>query len=239
MDVFGRHSGPVAALAFDLGSGLVVSGCWRGEVKGWSLDGSCVCEVSLPSKVLCLAVSDGKLVVCTGNESLVYLSIREEEEEKGEEEEDSQPAFTMAVLGSIDSPLSSSSTDSSTPSCRAIQHHPSGVFFALSGAEGRVAVDLGGWAAKQRQIQDQDSSDKEEEEEEGEAVDSVPYSLQRLKPYTFRCHRVDKQPRSVNSVAFHPSTGTFASGGSDGCVFFWDAHKKKKLGKLSFPDKFG
>jgi cell cycle arrest protein BUB3 len=56
------------------------------------------------------------------------------------------------------------------------------------------------------------------------------------KRYAFKCHRrpsptekdVD-QVWSVNSLAFHPTYGTFASGGSDGTVCFWDHTAKKRL----------
>lgn len=54
--------------------------------------------------------------------------------------------------------------------------------------------------------------------------------------YAFKCHRrpsptekdVD-QVWSVNALVFHPIYGTFASGGSDGTVCFWDHTAKKRL----------
>lgn len=54
--------------------------------------------------------------------------------------------------------------------------------------------------------------------------------------YAFKCHRrpsstekdVD-QVWSVNALVFHPTYGTFASGGSDGTVCFWDHTAKKRL----------
>ncbi|QRW05258.1 mitotic checkpoint protein BUB3,1 [Ceratobasidium sp. AG-Ba] len=58
----------------------------------------------------------------------------------------------------------------------------------------------------------------------------------QAKRYAFKCHRrpsptekdVD-QVWSVNALVFHPTYGTFASGGSDGTVCFWDHSAKKRL----------
>lgn len=37
----------------------------------------------------------------------------------------------------------------------------------------------------------------------------------------------------MNAIAFHPRFGTFATGGADGTVVFWDAEHKKRLTALS------
>jgi cell cycle arrest protein BUB3 len=37
----------------------------------------------------------------------------------------------------------------------------------------------------------------------------------------------------VNAIAFHPKFGTFATGGADGTVVFWDAENKKRLTSLT------
>jgi len=52
--------------------------------------------------------------------------------------------------------------------------------------------------------------------------------------FAFRCHRSkDKDGNEVinpvNAIAFHPTYGTFATGGCDGLVNIWDAKNKKKL----------
>jgi cell cycle arrest protein BUB3 len=43
------------------------------------------------------------------------------------------------------------------------------------------------------------------------------------------CHRVDGTINPINAVAFHPTYGTFATGGCDGTVVVWDARMKKRL----------
>lgn len=49
------------------------------------------------------------------------------------------------------------------------------------------------------------------------------------KKYAFKCHRVNDTVYPVNAIAFHPTYGTFATGGADGTVVTWDANNKKKL----------
>jgi len=56
------------------------------------------------------------------------------------------------------------------------------------------------------------------------------------KKYAFKCHRVQQTVFPVNSIAFHPLHGTFATGGCDGFVNIWDGKNKKRLCQLpSFP----
>lgn len=90
---------------------------------------------------------------------------------------------------------------------RAITCMPDGQGYACASIEGRVSVEY---------------------------FDPSPEV--QSKRYAFKCHRrpsptekdVD-QVWSVNSLAFHPVYGTFASGGSDGTVCFWDHTAKKRL----------
>ncbi len=58
----------------------------------------------------------------------------------------------------------------------------------------------------------------------------------KMKKYAFKCHRVNDNVFPVNSIAFHESYGTFATGGCDGTVVTWDGLHKKKLSLLhKFP----
>ncbi|POM75193.1 Mitotic checkpoint protein [Phytophthora palmivora] len=54
--------------------------------------------------------------------------------------------------------------------------------------------------------------------------------------YAFKCHRgnVDGQTLiyPVNCIAFHPTYGTFATGGCDGVVNLWDGANKKRITHL-------
>ncbi len=53
------------------------------------------------------------------------------------------------------------------------------------------------------------------------------------KKYAFKCHRVNETIYPVNSIAFHPVLGTFATGGADGSVVTWDGANKKKLSTVA------
>ncbi|CAO3667879.1 unnamed protein product [Rhizopus microsporus] len=53
------------------------------------------------------------------------------------------------------------------------------------------------------------------------------------KNFSFKCHRDEtKNVYSVNSIAFHPVSGTFATTGADGTVTFWDKDSKQRLSSL-------
>ncbi|KAF5098542.1 hypothetical protein D0Z00_001985 [Geotrichum galactomycetum] len=64
---------------------------------------------------------------------------------------------------------------------------------------------------------------------------NLPGTPQHEK-YAFKCHRiVDKSPNAVdtvtpvNAIAFHPTYGTFFSGGSDAVVCLWDFQARKRM----------
>jgi len=87
---------------------------------------------------------------------------------------------------------------------RAVDCMPNDEGYASSSIEGRVAVE---WFD--------------------------PSSESQARKYAFKCHR---QPIDdvdvvypVNSIAFHPVHGTFATGGGDGVVAIWDAIAKRRI----------
>lgn len=49
------------------------------------------------------------------------------------------------------------------------------------------------------------------------------------KNFAFKCHRDNNDIYAVNSIAFHPVYGTFATTGADGTVNFWDKEQKQRL----------
>jgi len=61
-----------------------------------------------------------------------------------------------------------------------------------------------------------------------EYLDDIGISSGKKK-YAFKCHRVNDTIYPVNTIAFHPHHGTFATGGADGSVVTWDGNNKKKL----------
>lgn len=64
------------------------------------------------------------------------------------------------------------------------------------------------------------------------AVHHVEDNLQS-KNFTFKCHREQNDIYAVNSLAFHPTMGTFVTTGADGCFNFWDKDSKQRLKQMS------
>jgi cell cycle arrest protein BUB3 len=103
---------------------------------------------------------------------------------------------------------------------RAVAAMPSDAGYATSSIEGRVAVE---WFDASAESQ--------------------------ARKYAFKCHRQTAAPGDdtaapgadvvypVNALAFHPTYGTFASGGGDATVALWDAGAKRRM-KIyqKFPD---
>ncbi|KAI1815788.1 WD40-repeat-containing domain protein [Poronia punctata] len=93
---------------------------------------------------------------------------------------------------------------------RAVAAMPSDAGYATSSIEGRVAVEFFDASAESQ-----------------------------ARKYAFKCHRQtqtqtpDAAPTDVvypvNALAFHPTYGTFASGGGDATVALWDADAKRRM----------
>jgi cell cycle arrest protein BUB3 len=87
---------------------------------------------------------------------------------------------------------------------RCVACMPDDAGYASSSIEGRVAVE---W------------------------FDPSPES--QARKYAFKCHRQTADDVDVvypvNSLAFHPVHGTFASGGGDGVVALWDGIAKRRI----------
>ncbi|KAG6620732.1 Mitotic checkpoint protein BUB3 [Phytophthora cinnamomi] len=58
----------------------------------------------------------------------------------------------------------------------------------------------------------------------------------KRRSYAFKCHRGKEDGQTliypVNCIAFHPTHGTFATGGCDGVVNLWDGANKKRITHL-------
>ena len=89
---------------------------------------------------------------------------------------------------------------------RCIAGSITGNFIAVSSTEGRVGIDY---------------------LDPSEASNS----------YAFKCHRKKEDNGNeiaypVHTLSFHPSYGTFVTGGGDGNVFFWDAKARKRIAAI-------
>ncbi|KAI9732323.1 MAG: hypothetical protein M1834_001530 [Cirrosporium novae-zelandiae] len=88
---------------------------------------------------------------------------------------------------------------------RAVACMPNDAGYASSSIEGRVAVE---WFD--------------------------PSNESQARKYAFKCHRQTNAEGvdvvyPVNALTFHPSYGTFASGGGDGVVALWDGVAKRRI----------
>mmetsp|Transcript_20796 Transcript_20796/g.58572 ORF Transcript_20796/g.58572 Transcript_20796/m.58572 type:complete len:360 (-) Transcript_20796:41-1120(-) len=58
---------------------------------------------------------------------------------------------------------------------------------------------------------------------------SIAYIEDTSKNFAFKCHRSNEEIFAVNTIDFHPTMGTFATGGGDGTFIFWDKENRQRL----------
>lgn len=61
---------------------------------------------------------------------------------------------------------------------------------------------------------------------------AVEYIEEPTKCYSFKCHRVDGTAYPVNCIAHNKKYSSFATGGGDGHVSFWDGDAKKRIARI-------
>lgn len=88
---------------------------------------------------------------------------------------------------------------------RVVRFFPDGKGMAFGSIEGRVAIEF---------------------------LDELGVDSKGMKKYAFKCHRSGDTVYPVNAISFHPTYGTFATGGCDGTVVTWDGLNKKKVTTL-------
>ncbi|CAH0516623.1 unnamed protein product [Peronospora belbahrii] len=97
---------------------------------------------------------------------------------------------------------------------RCVSIFPDLTGIALASVEGRVALEYF----------------------EDDMVTTTAESSKKKRSYAFKCHRGKMDGQTliypVNSISFHPTYGTFATGGCDGVVNFWDGANKKRITHL-------
>lgn len=62
------------------------------------------------------------------------------------------------------------------------------------------------------------------------AVDSFETGF---NPFSFKCHRVDGLAFPVNCIAHNRKYGSFATGGGDGHISFWDGTARKRIAQFA------
>lgn len=116
---------------------------------------------------------------------------------------------SVADNGAISATLRLERESSLKYQTRVIRFFHDGTGLALGSIEGRVAIEY---------------------------LEELGLDSGGKKKYAFKCHRVAETVYPVNAIAFHPTLGTFATGGCDGTVVTWDGRNKKKLTSIpKFP----
>jgi len=169
-----------------------------------------VCSLTLPNlpaKVYSLDSCKDKLVVAMGNRRIWIWDLSKLSESVQKVNEINQNPSLAATETVIPPPPLQERESPLKFMTRAIKCIPSGEGYASGSIEGRVAVDLFDTSAEAQ-----------------------------AKKYAFKCHRqvIDGVDTiyPVNALAFHPTFGTFATGGGDGIVSIWDSAAKKRLRQL-------
>ncbi|KAH9462037.1 hypothetical protein MJO29_003282 [Puccinia striiformis f. sp. tritici] len=216
--VISTHQDAVKCVHYSSEFDILISGSWDRSVVLQDPKSSSnkqypnqICSLTLPNlpaKVFCLDASKDKLVVAMGNRRIWIWDLLKlsESVQKVNDQFNSNP--NLATTETVVPPPPLQERESSLKfMTRAIKCMPRGDGYASGSIEGRVAVDL---------------------------FDTSTES--QAKKYAFKCHRqvIDGVDTiyPVNALAFHPTFGTFATGGGDGIVSIWDSAAKKRLRQL-------
>jgi len=223
-DVLGSHGAAVRVVLRCAELGACASGSWDKTVRLWDTSAAggagarAAARAELPERVYAMALLGGgaRLVVGTAGRQLLTFDLRK---------------LGGGALASKESPLKHQTRCiEACPAGSGAAAQGGGEFLAIGCTEGRVAIDY-----------------------DAALADSA------AKSYAFKCHRrkeaeapsgggagggggagaagaaAGETSFPVHAVAFHPQHGTFATGGGDRCVAFWDGVGRKRLAPLAGP----
>jgi len=205
-DVLGSHDGAVRCVLHCAEARACASGSWDRSVRLWDLGAA----GGAGARAAALAEVPGKvyaMALLGGGARLVVATSQRQ-----------LVTFDLRRLGggalsTRESPLKHQTrcVEACPAGSGAAAAGGGGEFLAIGCTEGRVAIDF-----------------------DAALADSAARS------YAFKCHRrkeADGGETSfpVHAVAFHPQHGSFATGGGDRCVAFWDGVGRKRLAPLAGP----
>ncbi|TKA21811.1 hypothetical protein B0A50_08638 [Salinomyces thailandicus] len=217
-EVLSTHEAAANKVIYSHEHGLLISTSWDGIMHVHRPASKQYVRVKLPTKPFALSLTSTRLVVAMAKRKLsVYelqsLSMLVDQTGGSSDRED---VLEVAPWQQRESSLKFQT--------RALTCMPDGTGFATSSIEGRVGVE---WFDPEAQ----------------------------KNSYAFRCHRQTQTSPApanadgateqgetevdliypVNALAFHPTHGSFATGGGDGAVALWDTQMKRRIrqyGKL-------
>lgn len=213
--VLSTHEKPSNKVGYNRTRGLLLSTSWDGvlHVHNTTIaEGRSYARVRLAAKPFAMSLTEDRAIIAMAERKMsVYdlLSLKEVTEKTsnihagGDSELGKVEVHEMSPWQTRESNLKFMT--------RAIAAMPDGTGFATSSIEGRVAVE---WF-------------------EADKADAT---------YAFKCHRqTSTRPAEdgtetemdivypVNALAFNKVHGTFATGGGDGVIAFWDAQTKRRV----------
>jgi cell cycle arrest protein BUB3 len=198
----------------DESSSLIASAGWDAKFHLWDIRCSSstankhqpVITLDLPGKAFGMDTSrDGtKVVVATSGRKNCFIDVRSSSLLEVTTTNDKENSNQPPIANML------LQRDSSLKyQTRCIKFFPSTQGIAIGSIEGRVAIEY---------LAD---------------IGIPPPNPENKKKYAFKCHRVNDTIYPVNDIVFHPTHGTFATGGADGTVVTWDGQSKKKLSSLA------
>jgi cell cycle arrest protein BUB3 len=213
--VLSTHEKPSNKVAFNQKRGLLLSTGWDGVLHAHNTsvaEGRSFVRVRLASKPFAMSLTEDRAIIAMAERKMsVYdlLSLKMITEQTsdahtgGDSEHGGVEVHEITPWQTRESNLKFMT--------RAVAAMPDGTGFATSSIEGRVAVE---WFEAEK------------------AADT----------YAFKCHRqTATQPAEdgtenevdivypVNALTFNKVHGTFATGGGDGVIAFWDAQTKRRV----------
>mmetsp|Transcript_25406 Transcript_25406/g.46168 ORF Transcript_25406/g.46168 Transcript_25406/m.46168 type:complete len:369 (-) Transcript_25406:331-1437(-) len=224
--LLGKHEAGAQTVTYLQQSGLLVSGSWDKTLRLWDVrkPQSLIGSIQLPGKLYSVSVERDRIVAATsGRHVLVFDTRSLHLAYQHLSSPSSMCNPTTGGTNGINSDNSSSQPNRvvnmpvlpeqgrmsslKLPS-RCIRAYPDGRGYAIGSVDGRVSMEF---------------------------FDMSPES-QALK-YAFKCHRRAEEGRDViypvHTIAFHPVYGTFATGGGDGVICFWDGEHKKRIAQIA------
>lgn len=210
----GRHpatpDGKVACSCLSyLGDQLAASAGWHRQLHIWDIrtsssssstqhpDHSSIATLSLPGKAFSMdvdPVNRNLIAVATSGRRICFIDIRRPTSVLHDTRNlalapDEDESSNNTV--NVEVKMSLDRESSLKYQTRCLRFFPHGNAIAIGSIEGRAAVEY---------------------------IDELGRTSEGQKKFAFKCHRVGDMVYPVNSIAFHPRLGTFATGGCDGTV---------------------